>query len=291
MWLVSEYAQSIQEGKFMSVRVNDRRLSELEYENTYYKIYSDLAARISRIPVRYRVHLANGMNDTINKLLNTVTSISLAKKNSAEKYRRCQQALCQLEELAMWIYTYWNLSDKKNGIKRIPIRSRSYLANQINREMRLIEGVMKKCNKPRGSEIYVPEMMIALSRSKINDVIFLQKLSRLEHIVYGIAVQTSKVYQDAAVNGLLDSVRTSFSNAAEGNCIFAKGDTALVLKRCSYFDKAISSLYSSQKYVRLLSCSSVVSEKNLSEICSLITDSIRILKSIKGKELSSIETQ
>ena len=281
-----------QEVLIIAVRANERRLSELEYENTYFKLYQYLADRTKRIPSRYQQILGAGFNNALNDVFDEIINLSsfdAQKRTCADRYRVCQSALIKLEEVIKHSYLFWDLSQKDNGIKYVSSKSREFWASRINSEIALIEGVMKKCNKPRNvQEAYIPITMIPFTQTKIKDVIFLEKISTLECTVYRIAAQASKRFQDAALSAMLNHSREAFYYAYTGNGIYAIDDNALYKKRVDMFSKAITHLYACERFVRLLYNSSVISGNDLKIVNESITDSIKILKTIRERDSNHI---
>ena len=272
----------------IAVRANERRLSELEYENTYFKLYQYLADRIKRIPSRYQQILGMGFNNALNELFDEIiilSSFDVSKRTCADRYRVCQSALIKLEEVIKYSYLFWDLSQKDNGIKYVSSKSRAFWAFRINSEIALIAGVMNKCNKPRNTqEAYIPIIMTPFTQTKIKETIFLEKISTIERTVYRIAAQASKRFQDAALSAILNHSREAFYYAYTGNGIYAADDTTLYKKRVDMFSKAITQLYACERFVRLLYNSSVISGNDLKIVNESIADAIKILKTIRAKE-------
>ena len=276
----------------ISVRANARRLSELEYENSYFKLYQYLADKTKRIPSRYQQVLGMGFNNALNDVFDEIINMSsfdVSKRTCADRYRVCQSAMYKLEEVIKYSYLFWDLSQKDNGIKYVSSKSRTFWASKINSEISLIKGVMQKCNKPRNAqEAYIPVTMIPFTQTKIKDVIFLDKISTLECTVYRIAAQTSKRFQDAALSSMLNHSREAFYYAYTGNGIFAADDPALYKKRVDMFSKSITHLYACERFVRLLYNSSIISGNDLIIVNESIADTIKILKTIRDKESKRI---
>ncbi len=287
-------AISKKEVLIIAVRANERRLSELEYENTYFKLYQYLADKAKRIPSRYQQILGVGFNNALNDVFDEIINLSsfdAQKRTCADRYRVCQSAMHKLEEVIKYSYLFWNLSQKDNGIKYVSRKSRAFWASKINSEISLIRGVMRKCNKPRNvREEYIPTMMLPFTQSKIKDVIFLNQISTLECTAYRIAAQASKRFQDAALSAMLNHSREAFYYAYTGNGIFAVDDPALYKKRVDMFSRAITHLYSCERFVRLLYNSSVISGNDLKIVNESIADAIKILKTIREKESNHIAT-
>jgi hypothetical protein len=271
----------------MSVRVNDRHLSDIEYENTFSIFNQYISNKLRNLPKRYRHFLGEPFNNILNEIYEGImkmTSLYLdGKPTSIERYRLGIGILKKIEIVKSLSYTMWNLSsDRKNEIKFIKQKSREFWTESLNKEIGLLSGVIKKCNgyKKNGVEV---SFMKSFTYTQIKEIVFLNKLAQLQRIVYKIAIQTSKDYKDAQVEMLVKLSRSAFYNAVEGNAVFIEDETSYK-KRKRLFSDAIGDLYAMSRPIRELSCFDMISEKDLEEMCNLITDSIRLIRAIKNSD-------
>lgn len=271
----------------MSVRVNDRHLSDIEYENTFSIFNQYISNKLRNLPKRYRRFLGEPFNNILNEIYEDImkmTSLYLdGKPTSIERYRLGIGILKKIEIVKSLSYTMWNLSsDRKNEIKFIKQKSREFWTESLNKEIGLLSGVIKKCNgyKKCGVEV---SFMKSFTYTQIKEIVFLNKLAQLQRIVYKIAIQTSKDYKDAQVEMLVKLSRSAFYNAVEGNAVFIE-DEISYKKRKRLFSDAIGDLYAMSRPIRELSCFDMISEKDLEEMCNLITDSIRLIRAIKNSD-------
>ena len=271
----------------MSVRVNDRHLSDIEYENTFSIFNQYISNKLRNLPKRYRHFLGEPFNNILNEIYEDImkmTSLYLdGKPTSIERYRLGIGILKKIEIVKSLSYTMWNLSsDRKNEIKFIKQKSREFWTESLNKEIGLLSGVIKKCNgyKKNGVEV---SFMKSFTYTQIREIVFLNKLAQLQRIVYKIAIQTSKDYKDAQVEMLVKLSRSAFYNAVEGNAVFIEDETSYK-KRKRLFSDAIGDLYAMSRPIRELSCFDMISEKDLEEMCNLITDSIRLIRAIKNSD-------
>ena len=271
----------------MSVRVNDRHLSDIEYENTFSIFNQYISNKLRNLPKRYRHFLGEPFNNILNEIYEDImkmTSLYLdGKPTSIERYRLGIGILKKIEIVKSLSYTMWNLSsDRKNEIKFIEQKSREFWTESLNKEIGLLSGVIKKCNgyKKNGVEV---SFMKSFTYTQIKEIVFLNKLAQLQRIVYKIAIQTSKDYKDAQVEMLVKLSRSAFYNAVEGNAVFIEDETSYK-KRKRLFSDAIGDLYAMSRPIRELSCFDMISEKDLEEMCNLITDSIRLIRAIKNSD-------
>lgn len=273
--------------KCMSVRVNDRHLSDIEYENTFSIFNKYISDKLRHLPKRYRHFLGKPFNETLNEIYGDIIKMTTlylnGKSTSVERYRLGISILKKLDSIKSLSYTMWNLSsDRKNEIKYIKESSRKFWVDSINKEVGLLVGVIKKCNgyKKNGVEV---SFMKSFTYTQIKEIVFLNKLAQLQRIVYKIAIQTSKDYKDAQVEMLVKLSRSAFYNAVEGNAVFIEDETSYK-KRKRLFSDAIGDLYAMNRPIRELSCFDMISEKDLEEMCNLITDSIRLIRAIKNSD-------
>lgn len=269
----------------MSVRVNDRHLSDIEYENTYGKLNEYISSKLKRLPKRYRHFLGQPFNEVLNNIYRDIIELTnlymIGKYKSIDRYRVCVKILKSFEEVISLSYTYWNLSgNQQNGIKYVNKRVRIFWTDFINKEIALITGVMNKCNADKKIVVDIP-IMKPHTKSEINDVIFLEKLSALQRIIYKRAIHTSKDFHDARMEMLVSLSRSALYNALQGNDIFVDGNEKLYNKRKKFMSNAIGDLYAMNRPIKELGFNDIFSEGELESICNLLTECIKILKSVQ----------
>ena len=275
----------------MAVRANQRRISDTEYENTYEKIYVYITDKIKRSPMRHSKYLGepflNVMNKAYKDIMQMTTLYNSGKAKSIERLRLCFTVCEDFVEIITFSYVYWNLSSQKNGIKYVAPHSREYWTNLINKEIILIYGVMKKCNAFKNveeKEVMKIPYMRAYSNEDIKKVDFLKKLYKVQCIIYRQAIQSSKKFNDAQMEILVDLSRSALYNAVSANRINVKDDEKKFKKREKYFSEAIGNLYAMNRPVKLLSFDCVFSEKDLAIICRYINECAKIIRSIKESD-------
>ena len=273
--------------KCMSVRVNDRHLSDIEYENTFSIFNKYISDKLRHLPKRYRHFLGKPFNETLNEIYGDIIKMTTlylnSKSTSVERYRLGISILKKLDSIKSLSYTMWNLSsDRKNEIKYIKESTRKFWVDSLNKEVGLLVGVIKKCNgyKKNGVEV---SLMKSFTYAQIKEVLFLDKLAKLQRIIYKIAIQTSKDYKDAQIEMLVKLSRSAFYNAFEANSIFIEDEKSYE-KRKRMFSDAIGDLCTMSRPIRELSCYNIMTEKDLEIICNLITDSIKIIRTIKNTD-------
>lgn len=139
---------------------------------------------------------------------------------------------------------------------------------------------MNKCNADKKIVVDIP-IMKPHTKSEINDVIFLEKLSTLQRIIYKRAIHTSKDFHDARMEMLVSLSRSALYNALQGNDIFVDGNEKLYNKRKKFISNAIGDLYAMNRPIKELGFNDIFSEDELESICNLLTECIKILKSVQ----------
>lgn len=66
----------------MSVRVNDRHLSDIEYENTYGKLNEYISSKLKRLPKRYRHFLGQPFNEVLNNIYRDIIELTNLDRKS-----------------------------------------------------------------------------------------------------------------------------------------------------------------------------------------------------------------
>lgn len=275
----------------MSVRVNDRRISDIEYENTYSKFYDYILNRMKRVPRRYERYITDPINKILNEIYHNISQATILyiqkKHRSVDRYRVICASIRKIETLICLIYSFYNLSDnKKNQIPYVKERQRAFIAGTINKEIALLTGVAKMCNKDKNIEIKSPKMYV-YTKNDIKNVVFLHKLYTIQNIVYKRAILCPRKFKDARMEFLVELSRSSFYNALQANNIYINGNEVLLKRRAKYFSDAISDLYKMNRPILELSFNNIFSEEELSCLCNSISECIKILKSIKESDIKS----
>ena len=269
----------------MAIRQSQRRVSEIEYENTFTKVYAWITGKVQYLPKRHMHYIGEPINRQLNVIYEKImkcTDLYLHDKGKAlERYRLCESIAEDFKTVISLSYFWWNIADgKKNGVKYVKQNQREYWAEQVNRELRLIAGVAHFCRKKKEFEVPV---MKAYSKSEIHGVIFLEKLEELQRIIYRRAIHQGTSYRDAQMEMLMKLSRDAFYNALEGNATMAV-DEKQYRKRRRYFSEAIGNLYAMSRPVRELAFNDIWPEAELENICELVTDSLKILQALQNSE-------
>lgn len=268
----------------LSVKVNDRKISDIEYENTYSKLYDYIYNKVVHMPNRHHDLLGIRVINAINDLYDDIDIITKlffdGKKKSVDRYRICVKALKDFETLIKVTYTFWNLSGKKNEIKYVERKQRKFWSEFINKEIALLVGVASKCNIDKTMPI--PEVRIyAMYKSDVKDVEFLNNLCELENIFYKRAVNSAYKYKDARLERLLTLTESAFYNASQGNNIKVDGDAKRYDKRKKYFYEAISNLFAMNRPMFEIAKRGVLNGEELEKVTKTIDDTKNILKAIQ----------
>ena len=269
------------------IRKNERRISNIEYDNTYCELYKYLRTKILHLPKRHQRFIGNRMIELMNEGYQQISKITrlfdedLGK--SADRYGVCCDFMRTMSEMIKLSYAYWNASNGKNEIKYVRKKTRIYWSDLINKEIALINSVMKTCNKGRYKEPDIPYMK-PWSKHDIKNVIFLDKLSELEGIIYRRAVNSNAHFPDAAVILLLQLSRSALFNAIEGNFIVVNDNESLFKERRRRISAALDDLYHMNRPIRILAFDDLLGEQELERISTLVTESKKILTAIRNTD-------
>lgn len=272
----------------MSVRKNDRRQSDIEYENTLTKLKSYITSKIKHCPVRYRNWVSRPFSDIMVSIYEDVMQMTNlyneGKSQSINRFRACASALSGFNELIKLSYTFINLSCiRDGGINYVNSKQRKFWAGFVNQEIDLIYGVAKKCRADKTMIAEVPVMRIC-TNYEIRNTIFLDKLSRLQVALYKVAARASKTFTDPSLCLLLKLSREAFYHAVEANSIKEFNTESDYRKRQRHLDNAIDSLYNMNRPVFELWPSGVFNSDEIETISILSNESIKILKAVRESD-------
>ena len=271
----------------MAVRVNDRHTSDIEYENTFSQFNAYVSAKLKKVPKRYKRCLVKPFNEALNRTYRMIMEVTdeyiNGKKQGISRYRKCADILKELNEIISISYTFWNLSGGRNGIKYVKASQREYWTDFVNKEIRLIMGVMDKCRKDKKLEVDVP-VMKAYTKYDFGNTVFLQKLGELQRIICTRAIRCGKDYSDAQMDMLVTLSRDALYNACEANRRDPEGGEDELKARIRYFSQSIGNLMAMNRPVRELAFCDIFTEAELEKICSLNTECQKMMQAIKSKE-------
>ena len=277
----------------MSVRASERKTSDLEYENTYTKLYRYVEHKARKIPKRHMSRIGVPVMSLMNEIYEDIsTATDLYNKGkcfSAERLHQFENILKKMDRLRGLTYIWWLTSlNRKNEVPYIKVKQRRYWAELFNTELKLIYGIMRKCNKFKEGEYDLP-FMEPIGIYDVQKAVFLQKLYELNKIVYKCNIRCGKDFKDARMEYLSKLTHDALYSALKGNKTLNTNEKDLK-KRTKYFSDAISKLYAMDRPVRELEFDLMFSEDEIREICNLITDSKKILQSINNNEKEKLRT-
>lgn len=271
----------------MAVRVNDRHTSDIEYENTFSQFNAYVSEKLKRVSKRYGRCLVRPFNEALNRtykdIMEATDEYTEDKKQSVSRYRKCAVILHDMEILISVSYTFWNLSGGRNGIKYIRAGQREYWTAFVNKEVKLLAGVMAKCRKDRKLVVKIP-VMKAYTKHDLGNAVFLQKLGELQRIIYTRAIQCGKDYHDAQIDMLVMLSRDALYNACEANRLDPGGGEDELKARTRYFSQSIGNLMAMNRPVRELAFCNIFTEKELGKICELSTECQKMMQAIKAND-------
>ena len=275
----------------MSIKLSQRRVSEIEYENTFYKVYTYITEKVRHLPKRHMHYIGEPVNRNLNSIYEKIMKCTdyyiHGKDISVDRYRACAEILKDMEDVIKLTYFWWNVSGENNEIKYVKLRQREFWSGLVNKEISLITGLARKCRKGKEEGFDIP-VMHPYNLKQIEGVIFLEKLEKIQKVIYKRAIHLGKDYRDAQMEMLVKLSRDAFYNALEGNYTMAT-DEKQYNKRKRYFSEAIGNLYAMNRPFRELCFNNIFREKEMAELCNLVTECIKILKSIQNSDKERFE--
>lgn len=266
------------------IRVNDRKLSELEFENTFYKIYDYILHKVTRLPERHGRFIGIMINRSLNDVYQSVYKLSSAyitrTRTKKERAELSYAAINDLEDIIRMFYLMQVLSlTHQNEIKHITDKQIMYISGLINEELKLLNGVFSKYNE---DEDMVTDMctMVAMTKKMYKEVLFLQKLKELCIIAYSVSLRLPKRILDARAELLVELSSKALYFAISGNSIIVGNNEKRLRRRKKYFEEAVSCIYQMNMPVRSLAVIGLAQENDLKEICTLMYDTSNIINAI-----------
>lgn len=258
----------------MSVLRSRRKVAYSEFERQMANICRYTNDRLGSVPARYRKFLYpkvyNPMNAAYTNLIlaneqNARTKTGIERRNAY--FGVALKHICSMQKPML---SLWNIIDVKE-------ESCEQWANMFNREIALIFGAAKKqedCN-----------MFVALPRSKIQKLAFLNKMSELHKFTYQKIGHAPEYCKD-----LLSCKIAEFADAALYCIVMAnhkipetKSDAE---KRLGYIQGAIDNLNGMQRPLLALWNIMDYSEKIMDDWAGLLSDELRILEGLKKADSS-----
>lgn len=157
----------------MSVLRSKREVAFTEFERQMSNICKELKARLSTLPVRYHKYLDRKIYEPASHAFEAVIIANEKNAhNDKERQKRdalFRAALAEIGKLQKPLLAYWNIKDsKEGGMKQI--------ADMIGREYGLIYGILGRKD--------VPPMIVTLQKKKMEELLFLGKMSELHKYCY-----------------------------------------------------------------------------------------------------------
>lgn len=267
----------------MTVLKNKQNTSALEYERNFMGLYDYMKNLIDGFPRRWQKPLGKPMKEDLNEIYDRITKITdmyVEKEGPKVRYKLCEETICALEDYAKWIYLYWIISEGRNGIKPAPIRKREFMAKMFNREIYLLAGVMRFIDRKKRYGPISVHYMKEFHPDDIKGVVFLEKLSELNSMVYPKSIRIPEAERDEEMTLACRLIRDAFYNAYEGNREQAF-DKESYARRRRYLGAAISQLYRLNRPMLKMFMVHMFSNEDMTKITNLINDSLKLLQGLQ----------
>lgn len=267
----------------MTVLKNKQNTSALEYERNFMGLYDYMKNLIDGFPRRWQKPLGKPMKEDLNEIYDRITKITdmyVEKEGPKVRYKLCEETIRALEDYAKWIYLYWILSEGRNGIKPAPVRKREFMAKMFNREIYLLAGVMRFIDRKKRYGPISVHYMKEFHPDDIKGVVFLEKLSELNSMVYPKSIRIPEAERDEEMTLACRLIRDAFYNAYEGNREQAF-DKESYARRRRYLGAAISQLYRLNRPMLKMFMVHMFSNEDMTKITNLINDSLKLLQGLQ----------
>ena len=253
----------------MSVLRSKRKIAFSEFERQMAIICRYTSDRLNSVPSRYRKFLYPKVYNPMNA---AYTNLILANEQSARTQKGIEKraiyfnvALKYVLSMQKPMLSLWNTIDVKE-------ESCKQWADMFNREIALILGAAKKQE--------VCKMFVALPKSKIQKLAFLNNMAELHKFTYQKIGHAPEYCKD-----LLSCKIADFIDAALYCIVMANHKIpetkAEAEKRLEYIQGAIDNLNGMQRPLLALWNIMDYSEKVMDDWAGLLSDEIRILEGLK----------
>lgn len=253
----------------MSVLRSKRKTAFSEFERQMGIIVRHTSDRLNSVPMRYRKFIYPKIYDPTNR---AYTDVILANEQNVKTPEGSRQrsalftdALRAILSLQKPLLSLWNILDiREDGAKQ--------WADMLNREIALIFGVTKREE--------VQPMIVALPKSKIQRLAFLQKMAELHKYTYEKIGHAPNHCKDFLSGRIADHIDTALCSVVLANHKIPETRTDAE-KRERYIQAAIDSLNAMQRPLLALWNIMDYSEKTMDDWAGLIDEELKLLEGLK----------
>ena len=154
------------------------------------------------------------------------------------------------------------------------------MAKMFNREIYLLAGVMRFIDRKKRYGPISVHYMKEFHPDDIKGVVFLEKLSELNSMVYPKSIRIPEAERDEEMTLACRLIRDAFYNAYEGNREQAF-DKESYARRRRYLGAAISQLYRLNRPMLKMFMVHMFSNEDMTKITNLINDSLKLLQGLQ----------
>ena len=256
----------------MSVLKRNREIAYTEFERQMCNICKELKARLSTLPARYHKYLDRKIYEPASRAFEAV--ILANEKNAYNDKERQKRdalfyaALADIGKLQKPLLAYWNIKDsKEGGMKQI--------ADMIGREYGLIYGILDRKD--------VPPMIVTLPKKKMQELLFLGKMSELHKYCYQKIGHAPNDCTDFISARIADFADTALYHVVLAN--HKQPETRQEAeKRAEHLQGAIDCLNGMQRPMLALWNLIEYSENTMDEWAGLLDEEIRLLEGLKKSD-------
>ena len=225
--------------------------------------------RLNSVPVRYRKFICPKIYDPANRAYTAVILANEQSPRTAQGPMRrnalFDEAIKSIVSLQKPLLSLWNLLDStEGGIKE--------WTDMLNREIALIYGVMKRQE--------AQPMIVALPKSKMKRLAFLQKMAELHKYTYQKIGHAPTDCKDFISGKIADYIDTALCAVVLANHKIPE-TKAEAERRAKHLQGAIDSLNAMQRPLLALWNIMDYSENTMDEWAGLLDEELKLLEGLK----------
>lgn len=256
----------------MAVLRSKRKISKIEFENTFAKLYHYSANQTAKISKRKRKWLCNKINNKMNNIYNSIMELNeiLYSKEFSKEEKKIliQQIISELITLDKPLYILWNIEKYKT-------KTMAYWCDLLQNEYNLLCKMIKM--KPKYK-------FKILDYKAINNAKFIKNMSEFHRFVHSKIIKAPCKYDDTSGNLLIKLVDDAFYFVIQANKKIPKTQQEFK-QRIKYINKAITGLYKMQRQIIFYCNLMQYSEKILKEWNYYLTSELKMLKALKKSDI------
>lgn len=274
----------------MGILRSQRKLSALQYEESFKRLYADVRDRMARVPKRRRNDVARPLMHTMNLayadiLAITEDPIKGAKDAADVRYRAIIRAQEHILAIQKPLYVYWNIcgDPDEKSMKPINDKKRAALAEKFNDVMKLLRGIQLKSTAYKLDEDRGERYVVYCTEKEIQGAQFLTVMRQLHRFTHTKLVRMSAAFRDAEAETLRWLVDDAWYHAIYGNKIIPANKEQYSWRR-KHFSIAIADLYKMERPMLAVMSLEAYSNKEMTDWSDLLNETNRLLQAVQRSD-------